>query len=126
MVLTEKWVIIYEISIWQFLIVSSSGSNSVWVERSNSTCGIRIEERDDQELVGAWTVMAEVGGSREQDRIIRSTVAIPRRKEAIHHVTFDPLSKGEIKDTVQGGPSGRGTQFVDIKLKVLPYTQYGL
>ena len=61
----------------------SSGSNSVWVERSNSTCGIRIEERDEDdnehsELVGAWTVMAEVGG-REQDRIIRSTVQIPAR-----------------------------------------------
>ena len=56
----------------------------MWVERSNSTCGIRIEERDDDddneqsELVGAWTVMAEVGG-REQDRIIRSTVQIPAR-----------------------------------------------
>ena len=53
----------------------------MWVERSNSTCGIRIEERDEDEqseLVGAWTVMAEVGG-REQDRIIRSTVQIPAR-----------------------------------------------
>ena len=65
-------------------LVTSTGSNSVWVERSNSTCGIRIEERDDDSLlVGTWTAMAvmDSGGARqEQERIIRSAVDIAPRQ----------------------------------------------
>jgi hypothetical protein len=54
-------------------LIFSSLSDSVWIDKSNSTCGISVKERDNS-LSGTWTVMAELSG--QANRVLRSSVQI--------------------------------------------------